>query len=734
MLLATALAALLQGTPAAAPAPAPRDTTAAYADAGTRTLVTAARERRARVERTIDAYSVTARERMHASVEALTRNRTLFGRESAVRIDWRRDGQSSVRVLGAREASPATSSGISLPGDLLSDAADPAFDPDRLQVSLFTFSGRVERTDEKRDTASAESGGDIEVDATPIDPLGQGSEAHYRFRSGDTTTVRMQDGGQLRMIQLEVIPRRREFRLLRGTLWIDAATGGVVRSVMTTARAFDLREDAEDVPAAVTAAGPVRFAIRYVTVEYALWQNRFWLPRLTAVDAQMSMGMLAGVPVRFERSYSDYEVTASPVPRSAPYTAVAQRDTAEERACTAQARATPGLSCRCTNSGCRVWRVEVPSDTAALLASADLPEPLAQGSGKLITGEEVESLARVLTPRLGDVAPETDVSLLGLRNLRFNRVEGLSVGAAAEVTYGPLRADATARLGLGDLEPNVELGVARQTMFWRTRLAGYRRLTPFDRESRALGFGASVAALLLGRDEADYFRATGAEVTGEPMRAAGWTYTWRLFGEHQHGVSKNTDLSLARVWEGSDVFRENRPADRADQAGAGVALRREFGTDRSPVQLLTGVGAEGQAGTFQYGRGSVFARMTAPFTSRLALALEGAAGTTTGDVPVQGQWYVGGTQSARGYEGALLGGTAFWRARAELATPTPAARLVVFGDAAWAGSRDAWSGEPRLLSAGVGASFLDGLIRMDLSRALRTPVGWRLDLYLDAAL
>ncbi|HZG42696.1 MAG TPA: BamA/TamA family outer membrane protein, partial [Longimicrobium sp.] len=335
---------------------------------------------------------------------------------------------------------------------------------------------------------------------------------------------------------------------------------------------------------------------------------------------------------------------------------------------------------------------------------------------------------------LGDLAPETDVSLLGLRNLRFNRVEGLSLGATAGLTYGPLRADATARLGLADLEPNVELGVARQTMFWRTRLAGYRRLTPFDRESRALGFGASVAALLLGRDEADYFRATGAELTGDPLRASRWTYTWRLFGEHQHGVSKNTDLSLARVWEGSNVFRENRPADRADQAGAGLTLRREFGSDRSPVQLLTGVGAEGQAGTYEYGRGSVFARMTAPFTSRLAFALEGAAGTTTGDVPIQGQWYVGGTQSARGYEGALLGGTAFWRARAELATPTPAARLVVFGDAAWAGPRGAWSRDPRLLSAGVGASFLDGLIRMDLSRALRTPTGWRLDLYLDAAL
>ena len=42
--------------------------------------------------------------------------------------------------------------------------------------------------------------------------------------------------------------------------------------------------------------------------------------------------------------------------------------------------------------------------------------------------------------------------------------------------------------------------------------------------------------------------------------------------------------------------------------------------------------------------------------------------------------------------------------------------------------------DPLLLSAGVGASFLDGLVRLDLARALRTPTGWRVDLYLDAAL
>lgn len=751
MLLTLALAALVQGTPTL------QDSTSAYPDAGTRQLVAGARERRARVERTIDAYQVTARQRIHVGVQALSRQRTLFGQEMAARIDWRRGQTGTVRVLGAREASPSTSRGVSLPDDLMSEGPDLAFDPDQLQLDIFSFGismgardTTVERrervraaegevragTEVERDSTGKRTGTSVNVDATTVDPLGAGSEAHYRFRSGDTTTVRLPDGTRLQMVQLEIIPRRREFRLLRGTLWIDLQTHGVVRSVLTTARPFDLRRDVdEDLPGVIDAAGPIRAVVRYVTVEYALTQGRFWLPRLMAVDLEATMGVVAGLPVRFERSYADYTVTASATPQQAPRLAGAPRDTAVERVCRNDAKET-GASCRCNSVACSLWRVEIPADTAALLASADLPEPLAGASSKLITGEEVESLARVLVPGFGDFAPELHTEVASLRMLRYNRVEALSVGARADVEYGPLTVDGEARIGLADLEPKAELGVTRQTAFWNTRLGGYRRLVAFDpaTSGRALGPGNSLSALLLGRDEYDYFLASGAELTGSPIRAGAWTYNWRLFGEHQHPSTRNTQLSLGRVWEGSDVFRENRAAARADQLGAGLSLRRDFGSDRSQARLTTGVGLEGQTGDFQFGRGQAFARLSSGLGGRLGLALEGAAGSTTGDVPVQGLWYLGGTQSVRGYQGALLGGTAFWRARAEVATPTPAARIVLFSDAGWVGARDAWKGDPNLLSAGIGASVLDGLIRLDLSRAIREPKGWRVDLYLDAAL
>jgi len=59
---------------------------------------------------------------------------------------------------------------------------------------------------------------------------------------------------------------------------------------------------------------------------------------------------------------------------------------------------------------------------------------------------------------------------------------------------------------------------------------------------------------------------------------------------------------------------------------------------------------------------------------------------------------------------------------------------MAFSDIGWAGPRDAFTRGRPLIGSGVGASLLDGLVRMDLSRALRAPTGWRFDLYFDGRL
>ncbi len=150
--------------------------------------------------------------------------------------------------------------------------------------------------------------------------------------------------------------------------------------------------------------------------------------------------------------------------------------------------------------------------------------------------------------------------------------------------------------------------------------------------------------------------------------------------------------------------------------------------------MSTDVTLEGSAGTFGFGRASGTWRVSTPLGKSLAGAVELGAGMSAGRVPVQSYWYLGGPPTLRGYGGGVTSGDAFWRARLELANRWPAARVVLFADAGRAGARDHLSLAKPLAGVGIGASFIDGLIRIDLARALRAPTGWRLDFYADAAL
>ena len=71
--------------------------------------------------------------------------------------------------------------------------------------------------------------------------------------------------------------------------------------------------------------------------------------------------------------------------------------------------------------------------------------------------------------------------------------------------------------------------------------------------------------------------------------------------------------------------------------------------------------------------------------------------------------------------------------RAELGYGIPGIRPSIFYDLGWAGDRRSWRDQGRALSgAGVGVSFLDGLIRLDVATGLRPSRGVRADLTLEA--
>src|SRR5690606_16438129 len=208
-------------------------------------------------------------------------------------------------------------------------------------------------------------------------------------------------------------------------------------------------------------------------------------------------------------------------------------------------------------------------------------------------------------------------------------------------------------------------------------------------------------------------------------------YALRLFAERHDNVATATDFSVPGLFDGDRVFRPNIVADEATLYGGELMLSGGFGEDPAGLRAAATLALDGAGGDFSFGRAALTTRVAFPLFAKLSGSLEGAAGTSTGDVPTQRLYYLGGPASLRGYAGNAARGDAFWRARGEIARGIPAARIALFGDLGWAGDRTAFTTDGALSAIGLGATFLDGLVRADLAHALNGDRGWRLDLWVE---
>ena len=263
-----------------------------YADSATANLVAHARAARERNERLVTAYTATVTQRMGAGVRALSRDRMLFHQELSANISWRRDGKSTITVTGARQAIPVAKRKEEVPSDLDGSMKWLVVNPAQDYLGMIGDDG----------------------DGF-VYPLREGGESDYRFAIGDTTVITLASGKRIRLLQLSVIPRRSEWRLMSGALWFDADTYGLVRAVFRPARPYDLRrdgdpDDMEDVPSWVNATGEIKF----ITMEYGLYEDRWWMLRYAALDGIGNVGSWLGMPIKFERTYSDYQVEGGTPP------------------------------------------------------------------------------------------------------------------------------------------------------------------------------------------------------------------------------------------------------------------------------------------------------------------------------------------------------------------------------------------------------------------------------------
>ncbi|MEW5930406.1 MAG: hypothetical protein AB1941_23340 [Gemmatimonadota bacterium] len=727
MRLCIVIALLLCALPAAAQAPDD-----AYRDARARELVRLARARRAVVDTRITGYQVTAHERFSARLAVAGAERLLFRRETAARIDWTRD-TVRIEVLGAREAQPLVGAAARLPPpDIAGTVPALAFDPVDSEM-LF----RVDSTELRH-------------------PLAPGSEAFYRFASGDSSSIRLPDGRGVKLRELRITARRADPRLVNGSFWVDEATHAVVRAVFRLSGTLRASESAVSVltPELTT-------EVDHVAIDYGLLDLRWWLPR-TVVARGVVRVMGRRLPLAYERRYEGYSVqgdTLSPAPPADAVSAVAA-----ERPCRPRTFGSITISAGRGDAAARdsAWNAGWERSAARVAAGDTAKAARGEGCDRafLVTRAEGTDLAAspvfggsVYEEGEGPVREEElrelaelargipgvpwgiarpSVQLLTPELVRYNRVEGLSLGARAVVPLGPAELRGELRAGTTG-EVGARLSGARTGGALRAEAAAYRGVEAVEVASQPFSLASSASALILGRDENDYFRGTGAELRFSPPPARPARWDLRLFAERQEPLRARSDASLRGLLDGDFDARGNLVAERIDQAGATLRLRGARGDDPARLRARAELELHGETGGLTFARPMLRLAADRPLWGGVGFGAALAAGTGVGDVPVQRAWQIGGATTVRGHDPAALRGESLWLARGELTRGSPTLRLSVFGDAGWAGDRgEFWSGRP-IRGAGLGVSLLDNLLRVDLARGVGGG-GWRLHLRMGGGL
>jgi hypothetical protein len=735
----------------------------AFRTPAARALLERARVARMRQDSTLRAYEATAYLRISAGLgfSKIGRDRLLFRHENVTNVKWNRDVGAWIDVKGARTALPG------IPDEGQKDASDDVVDDSDIfpvpwypgQEPLFAFNSSVTKAQVD--------------DRELVHPLAEGAEAYYTYVAGDSMSFRLPDGKVVALRELQVRPRKPKWNVAVGSLWFDRSSGQLVRAAYRLAEPLDIwaivkeedPKDYEEIPVWVRPMlTPMRAQVSAIAVEYGLYQGQFWLPRQRLAEGHAQASFMR-VPFRFEQSYKyssvdqvvplpEIRVASLPEPPDSLSEAEMEiwRDSVREvrrdrrRAEADSVRRGLKEGVGCDSTGMRLITrserdanlriaVRVPCNIELLATSPELPRSIFDEGEEIFGSSErdaliKEALAMGAQPpmSIGSIPP---TMAWGLELTRFNRVEGLSTGALLEQKLGGgYTATLIGRIGFADLEPNVELGVSRTNLTRTITLRGYNRLMAANDWGNPLAFGSSLSSLLFGRDEGFYYRATGAELEWLREKPTGARASLRLFAERQRTAAKELDRALG------PAFVPNIDARKGGYAGLAGRLTHSRGLDPNGFRMFTDARAEGalsDSSSEVYGRMALDLTFTQGF-GPVAAALTTSGGSSLGPVPPQRRWFLGGAHTVRGQRAdTAMSGNAYWLGRLELGTAVQGVRPVIFGDIGWTGQRELWQDVARPMSGvGVGASVLDGLIRLDLARGIHPEKLTRLYLYVDA--
>lgn len=732
-MVGTVLAVLLLGAPQAQQA----DTTT-FSDPATAELYARARVRHIRQDALVEDYRATVRTRLEASAgrSRFARHTTLLAHESVAEITWQRPNDLKVKVLGARAVAPVIRIIQGLGGDVEED-----LERDLRRQMVMDRPWFIPRA----------LGDSIRLMGVPehaaLHPLADGAGEFYRYAITDSVRIAVPDR-TIRAYKMRVEPKRFGPALVAGDMWIDAETADVVRFAMVF-----LGEFLWETPAGATAADSAqaieenetvkKFLSVEAMVEYALVDRTYWMPyrQLLAITAEMPWFVNLSVPAMAVTTFSDYTVNGNPPIEFAVPKAEVR---AQEDARVLRVRSADGAGLepdtvaqehgiRETRGYVRAgewrdgrWEMEVPP--------ADSLEAFVW-EARLATVEDPDEAAKVRErfAELSRLEQELPPEWLGRRRfgfaleqaadlVRFNRVQGLSLGGGVRLRPGPAFTSVllTGRLGLADLRPTGSVTWRRDGPVGRLDLYAHHGPRDVEPWTRGTGLGNSLNALFVAHDDADYYLGSGG----------GIAYTWnygplrntevRLAYEYQASVETATSSAIADLW-GTGTFPANPPI--ADGHYFRGSVRRDdrvgvIGIHPGVEVLAGGPGAGVRA----------WAGVRVPFTILgRGGALQARAAFARGDSLPQLRLRMGGPSTVRGYEYGSRTGRELWAAQLDLAlVRSRVIAPVVFFDIG-----DTFAADP-LIATGVGLSLLNGLIRFNLAKGLRPAESVRFDLLFRA--
>ncbi|HKS06071.1 MAG TPA: hypothetical protein VJR92_07130 [Gemmatimonadaceae bacterium] len=291
----------------------------AFKTPAARTLLTRARAARFSQDTALRSYDAKARQRISVgmSVRARGRERLVMRDEAVARIQWDHKAGAVVDMLGKRTTVPAADDMKPVDEGIRNDPSLPIpYFPGRETLWIGGSVARVEVNEENF-----------------VHPIAEGSEAYYKYSMGDSVEFTLPDNRTIMLRELRAEAREPRWNLIVGSFWFDQASAQLVRAVYRPSIELDIwqlvTEEAkrdssnndDDVPGWVKGlVSPLRAVMQVFTIEYSLFEGRFWLPVSMGAEGKLQVTFLH-VPAMFEERY-DYAHVNGPVNVAAPMAAV----------------------------------------------------------------------------------------------------------------------------------------------------------------------------------------------------------------------------------------------------------------------------------------------------------------------------------------------------------------------------------------------------------------------------